>query len=50
MSGEAIHQAASIDEMKPLLSELLPADAIVLVKASRALGLDRVVDYLKAVA
>jgi UDP-N-acetylmuramoyl-tripeptide--D-alanyl-D-alanine ligase len=50
MSSGAVHIAADLPEIITNLSDVLDKDAIVLVKASRALHLDEVVTHLKAVA
>ncbi len=50
MAASAIHQAQSMEDIFWSLSDIVDKDAIVLVKASRALHLDHVVNHLKAVA
>ena len=50
MDATAIDMVADIEDIKPLIGSINQKDACVLVKASRALQLDRVVNYLKAVA
>jgi len=50
MDANSIYQAQSIDDIHTILSEMLDKDAVVLIKASRALNLDRVASFLKAVA
>ena len=50
MQTEAIHPVEKMDEILYNLQDLFDKDAMVLVKASRALKLDQVVNQLKAVA
>ena len=50
MDAPAVHIAESKDDIFWSLSDIIDKDAIVLVKASRALHLDHVVNHLKAVA
>ena len=50
MDAPAVHIAHSMDDIFWSLSDIVDKDAIVLVKASRALHLDHVVNHLKAVA
>ncbi len=50
MDAEAITEIGDVEEIRPLLRELTSQDACILVKASRALKLDRVVGLLRAVA
>lgn len=50
METAEVHVAHSMDDIFWSLSDMAYKDAIVLVKASRALRLDQVVDHLKAVA
>ncbi len=50
MDAGRVHIAKDLSEIIACLSDVLDKDAIVLVKASRALRLDEVVTHLKAVA
>ena len=50
MDSSSIHPVENMDDIMALLSDLFDKDAMVLVKASRALKLDQVVTQLKAVA
>lgn len=50
MDSSAIHPVEKMDEILYNLQDLFDKDAMVLVKASRALKLDQVVNMLKAVA
>ncbi|HNY65804.1 MAG TPA: UDP-N-acetylmuramoyl-tripeptide--D-alanyl-D-alanine ligase [Deltaproteobacteria bacterium] len=50
MNPSAVHIAEGLPQIIENLSDVLDKDAIVLVKASRALHLDEVVTHLKAVA
>lgn len=50
MDGKSISIAPALEDIQAALDQLLKNEAIVLVKASRGLKLDRVVGYLKAVA
>jgi UDP-N-acetylmuramoyl-tripeptide--D-alanyl-D-alanine ligase len=50
MEPTEIHVSHSMDDIFWSLSDIVYKDAIVLVKASRALRLDQVVNHLKAVA
>ena len=50
MDSSSIHPVENMDDIMSLLSDLFDKDAMVLVKASRALKLDQVVTQLKAVA
>lgn len=50
MEAGRVHIAKDLSEIIACLSDVLDKDAIVLVKASRALRLDEVVTHLKAVA
>jgi UDP-N-acetylmuramoyl-tripeptide--D-alanyl-D-alanine ligase len=50
MDAPAVHIAHSMDDILSSVSYIVDKDAIVLVKASRALHLDHVVNHLKAVA
>ncbi len=50
MDAHSVHVAKDLGEIIACLSDVLNKDAIVLVKASRALHLDEVVTRLKAVA
>jgi UDP-N-acetylmuramoyl-tripeptide--D-alanyl-D-alanine ligase len=50
MDASAVHVAGDLAQIIANLSDVLDKDAIVLVKASRALHLDEVVTHLKAVA
>jgi UDP-N-acetylmuramoyl-tripeptide--D-alanyl-D-alanine ligase len=48
MSPSAVYRAKDLEEITKHLSDVFDRDAIVLVKASRALHLDEVVTHLKA--
>ncbi|MBN2298819.1 MAG: UDP-N-acetylmuramoyl-tripeptide--D-alanyl-D-alanine ligase, partial [Deltaproteobacteria bacterium] len=50
MNADSVHIAGNMEDIFWNLSDLAEKDAIVLVKASRALHLDLVVNHLKAVA
>lgn len=50
MNFECIHVVSTMSDIVENLQDTLGKDAVVLVKASRALHLDQVVDHLKAVA
>ena len=50
MDASAVHIALGMDDIFTSVSDIVHQDAIVLVKASRALHLDLVVNHLKAVA
>ncbi len=50
MDASSVFKADGIEDVKELMSNTLDKDAVVLVKASRAVQLDRIVGYLKAVA
>jgi UDP-N-acetylmuramoyl-tripeptide--D-alanyl-D-alanine ligase len=50
MDASSIHQVENMEEIMTHLCDLFDKDAMVLVKASRALKLDQVVIQLKAVA
>jgi UDP-N-acetylmuramoyl-tripeptide--D-alanyl-D-alanine ligase len=50
MNPASVHIAGNMQEILTHLSDVADRDAIVLVKASRALHLDEVVTHLKAVA
>ncbi|HDP24761.1 MAG TPA: UDP-N-acetylmuramoyl-tripeptide--D-alanyl-D-alanine ligase [Deltaproteobacteria bacterium] len=50
MDHSCVHRVDSMHDIVDRLQDLLGRDAVVLVKASRALHLDQVVDHLKAVA
>jgi UDP-N-acetylmuramoyl-tripeptide--D-alanyl-D-alanine ligase len=50
MAGTAIYPVRKMDEILYNLQDLFDKDAMVLVKASRALKLDQLVNQLKAVA
>ncbi|MCD6280588.1 MAG: UDP-N-acetylmuramoyl-tripeptide--D-alanyl-D-alanine ligase [Deltaproteobacteria bacterium] len=53
MDASSVFKVSGINEVKGLMSDIIGKtgkDAVVLVKASRAVQLDRIVGYLKAVA
>jgi len=50
MDGSSVFMVKDMEEVKSLTAEYIGRDAVILVKASRALQLDKVVSYLKAVA
>jgi UDP-N-acetylmuramyl pentapeptide synthase len=50
MEGTCIYPVQKMDEILYHLQDLFDKDAMVLIKASRALKLDQVVNQLKVVA
>ncbi len=50
MDASAVCLVEDIADLKAMISDMIGKETIVLVKASRALQLDKVTTYLKAVA